>query len=557
MKKSIATFLLIVLFSLVLLAGGYYGYTHFQDSHFFVEGIPYPKGAKRLDLRGKNISTAHYEAILEQLPDCDIIWDVAFQGSRYPSNSQSLTVTGFSQADMDRILEHFPNLTELNAQGCQDYSLLEAFQEARPGCRITYTVDLGGKAFSSDVTTLLLEQGDYTMDALMENLPHLPNLTSIHMPTPNLTKEQLQTLRSTFDSISITATVEVLGREYDDLTTTQLDFSNLTAAEAALAAQQISNLPNLSFVELTKNGVCNLTRDQVRLLTQAAPQAAFSYSFDFYGRTLSSSDEEAVFRDMYIGDEGEAELRMALDLMPRCKRFVLDNCGFSNEVLAAVRDDYRHQTKVVWRVWFGKGGSSLTDVTILRSINDLVDSNCHDMIYCEDTVFMDVGHNLQLYTAEFVAGMPNLEYCIFSGSPIQDLTPFENCTKLKMLELTFCGYVKDISPLAACTQLEKLNISHTKVQDITVLNDLPMTNLNCQSTWVSAKKQVQFKKDNPDCWAVFGGENEYGRGWRYDGSLDKFLPWYQLMRDVFIYDLELKAPNHTGWYATEEQLDRA
>lgn len=558
MKKAIVGTLTVIVLVLLILVCGSYGYSHFQQTHFFVEGVPYPKNATRLDLRGKDITTAHRDAILQQLPSCEILWDVAFQGGRYPSNSQTLSVTSLSESDIPRLMENFPDLTTLNAEGCRDYAVLEAFRAAKPSCQVLYSVDLGGKAVPWDSTTLALENGEYTQEGLLENLVHLPGLMGVHLRLSQLSPEELDAVRAAYPQLSISSTVEVLGQEYDAATTTQLDFSDLSHEEVAIAAGQICNLPNLNYVELSRNGISTLSVEDVRLLTKAAPRTAFNYTFTCFGQTLSSSQEEVIFKDQPIGDIGEQELRLALDLMPLCKRFVLDNCGFSNEVLAAVREDYRDQTKVVWRVWFGRGGSTLTDVTVLRAIDGLVDSNCHDMIYCEDTVFMDVGHNEQLYTAEFVAGMPNLQYCIFSGSPISDLTPFENCVSLKMLELTFCGYVKDITPLAACKNLEKLNISYTKVASLEPLAGLPMTNLNCMATQVSAKRQIQYKSDNPDTWAVFGGENgqPYGRGWRYDTTLRNYLPWYQLMRDVFFYDLELKAPNYQGWYATQDQMDR-
>ena len=52
---------------------------------------------------------------------------------------------------------------------------------------------------------------------------------------------------------------------------------------------------------------------------------------------------------------------MALDLLSNCQRFVLEDCGLSNELLAKLREDYRGRTKVVWRVYFGSNGTCLTD----------------------------------------------------------------------------------------------------------------------------------------------------------------------------------------------------
>lgn len=38
----------------------------------------YPKNAAELDLRGQQISPAHYEKLVNRMPDIRILWDVPF-----------------------------------------------------------------------------------------------------------------------------------------------------------------------------------------------------------------------------------------------------------------------------------------------------------------------------------------------------------------------------------------------------------------------------------------------------------------------------------------------
>ncbi len=312
-------------------------------------------------------------------------------------------------------------------------------------------------------------------------------------------------------------------------------------------------LPNLTAVELMDGaGQSKLSKEDVKTLMAAAPDAAFHYTFDFFGETLSTDDEEVKLSGKKIGDEGEAEVRAALDLLTNCKRFVLDNCQISNEVMAKIREDYRDRTKVVWRVYFGKG-SSLTDAQLMRAVGDLLDSNCSDLIYCEDVVCIDLGHNEWLTDTSFIAGMVNLEYCIISGAPIKDLTPFANCKKLKFLEIAFCEYLTDATPLAQCESLEMLNISNTHITDLTPLDDLPLTHLCAKVNPVGVSRvpkeeQERFVAKHPDCWTTFTGEQPYGPGWRYDEDGITPLPYYQQIRDWLLYDIYPRTPNHTGWY---------
>lgn len=557
MRKSLVSILAVIALVLLLLVAGASGYIWYRESHIFVEGIAYSVNAHSLDLRNQTISLAHYNTLHAQLPDCQIFWNVPFQGSRIPNTTRQLTVKQFTQEDMDFIMSYFPPLTTLDAEGCQDYALLEAFQEANPQCEVRYSVDIGGSKVSPDVTALDLHTGEYDLDVLIQRLPYLKNISKIHFPTPNLTREQIASLRAADEALTVTYTVEFLGQEYDPETTTQLDLSQLTSQEVELAAGQLENLYNLSFIELTGDSGSSLSKEDARTLTLAAPQADFHYSFDFYGETLSSSDTEVHIKQKKIGDEGEAEIRMALDLLPKVERFVLEYCNVSNDVMAAIRDDYRERTKVVWRVQFGNGGSSLTDATAMRVVGGLVDDNCHDLVYCEDVVFLDIGHNEYLDAVPFIEGMPKLEYVIISGAPVKSLEPFRVCKNLRFLEAAFCEYIYDASPLAECESLEMLNISYSHITDLRPLDDLEhlhtlfvMYEGRSRVPW---DEQQRFISLHPDCRTEFVGKQPYGIGWRY-ATTTTFLPDYQLIRDIFNYDAfpGPGCPNDTGFYYDTE-----
>lgn len=554
MKSKLVTVLLVIVIVLALAVGGVVGFLWYRDNHIFVEGKAYSIHAVTLDLRQEDISTAHYDQVHAQLPQCQIIWNVPFQNGKVSSDSESLSVTTLTQEDVDILSKYFPNLKTLDASACQDYGMLEAFQNQNPDCEVTYTVDLGGKSFAPDTTELVLENGDYTLDMLLENLAYLPQVKSINLKMPELSLEEVEQLKAAYASIEITCTVELMGKEYDTQTT-QLDLSSMTSDAVAEVAEKLAMLPNLESVELTDSeGVSQLTKEDVKTLMEAAPEVSFHYAFDFFGQTISTTDEEVHITNTKIGDEGEQEVRLALDLMQNCSRFVLENCQMSNDVLAKIRDDYRDKTKVVWRVYFGEGGSSLTDAQVIRAVYGLVDDNCHDLIYCEDVQFMDIGHNEFLDAVPFVAGMPNLEYIIVSGAPIKDLTPFENCKKLKFLEIAFCEYIEDLSPLASCESLEMLNISNTHALDLSPLDDLPLTHLCARlnpagGSRIPKEEQERFIEQHPDCWSSFTGSQPYGVGWRYDTDEITPLPAYKLISEAFRYP---DAPNNVGWYLETE-----
>lgn len=547
MNKKLITILVVTAVILALVCAAAIGFVWYRNTHVFLEGDVYPIDAQNIDLRDRETTFAYFDSLQLKLPECEILWNVPLQGGSFSNDSTTLALTDLTEADIAILIKYFPKLTTVDASGCQNYAVLESLKTQMPELTVSYSVTLGSKSVAPTATGLVLENGDFDLAILKENLKHLPTVYSIQLKNTTLTLEEIQDLQAAWPNIAVSYTVEILGHVYDSHTT-ELDLSAMTAGDIPAVCDKFPMLPNLAKVELsTADGTSQLTKEDVKTLIAAAPGISFHYAFQFAGQTLSTDTESVHIKNKTLNED---ELRLALDLMPGCKRIVLENCGLSNDCLAKIRDDYRHQTKVVWRVWFG-GGTTLTDVEVIRSTYDLINENCGNLIYCEDVRFMDIGHNEALSTVSFVAGMPNLEVIIISGAPIRDLSPFANCKNLRVLEAAFCGLIEDISPLASCEKLEMLNISFTKVKDLTALDNLPMTHLVVK--WpngiVPMKERDRFVAQHPDCLALFTGSQPYGLGWRYDDNNDP-LPWYAEIREVFHYP---HAPNNEGWYLPKDE----
>ena len=271
----------------------------------------------------------------------------------------------------------------------------------------------------------------------------------------------------------------------------------------------------------------------VKLLQQSAPNAIFHYTFQLFGRTVSTTDERIEFIKEDIGNEGEAELRSALEILQGCSYLLLDDCGFDNEVLGKVRDDYPN-TEVVWRIHVWQR-SWLTDTDTIRAVYHVDDTNCEPFKYCTKTKYIDMGHNEELTDISFISYMPDLEIVILSGSPITDLTPFENHTQLVFLELAHCGYLKDVTPLASCTSLANLNLSYTKVDDISSLYELPFEQLCAVKSKIVWKDWQKIIDLHPGCAIRYDGDQPYGTGWRYKKS-GAYTDIYKRVREVFDLD---------------------
>lgn len=541
--------LIIILLVLLLILGGMLGYVWYQSAHVFVEDAVYKKSAEVLDLRGQDITPDHYNQLKAKLPQTEVLWDVPFQGGTQPHDISSLTITSLSEADI-AMLRYFPGLKTVDAGGCTDYAQLRELKLQYPQLEVSYQISLGATSVDPDVTELVLNNGEYDYDTLLENMGYLPHIQTILLPKTNLTFEQMDAISMAHSGISLDFTVEVMGQEYPSHTDS-LDLSGVTSGELDAVIGELSMLGNLHKIELVDaSGNSKLSLAEVKRLQEAVPGASIHYTFEFFGSKLSTDDVEVVIKNERIGDENEEKVRQALDLLVNCQRFVLDNCRLSNETMAKIREDYRHRTKVVWRVWFGKVGATLTDAEVLRAVYDLMDDNCSALVYCEDVRFVDIGHSDYLDAIDFMRTWTKLEAAIISGAPIKSLEPLGNCTNLKFLELANCIYFTDIAPLSNCTSLEMLNLSYAKIEDLSALDQLPLTHFTYIRNKTSAEEEARFIKQHPDCWTVFdNGDQPYGQGWRYDKDGLTQLPWYSRLVEVFHYP---NAYNNVGWYLEEE-----
>lgn len=432
------------------------------------------------------------------------------------------------------LLEECVNLKKLDLSGSSCYEAILRYMDAHPQVQVSYSVDIGSQTFAHTVDRLILEDGTFDMASLMTGLKYLPGVKSLHLPGTSLINEDLNYIRQVYPDVALTYTIELLGEEYSpDIT--QLDLTAMTDDKLEEVIAKLAMFPELTDVKLSDEaGNSSLSMPVAGYLMNAQPGLNYQFCFDLFGQMISHDAEIVEFKDVPIGNEGEARIREALSILHNCTYFKLDNCGLDNAVLDSIRADFPN-TKVVWRINFS-GRSFMTDTEVIRAVYHVEDSDVPLLRYFHDVKYIDMGHNSTLTDLSFVAGMPNLEIMIGSGSSVRNLEGFENCKKLEFLELGYCYALTDASPLAQLPNLQYLNLSFTAVSDLTCLYDLPLKRFVCLDPHVNWEAQEEFKQKHPECWIRFTGENPYSLGWRYDDIGETFSDIYRKVRDVFDLD---------------------
>ncbi len=442
-KKRI---LALVLAAAALVTALGFGLKYYRDSHIFLEGKAYPRNAASLDLRGSGISVSHYEALRAALPDCEIVWDVPFQGTLYPEDTQVLTVSSLSDGDL-AVLDYFPKLRTVSAENCRDYPQLAALKQRRPDLEVLYTVMLDGCGYPQDARTVTIRN---ITDEQIGLVQYLTDLESIHgedcTDLPRLKK-----LWEARPDCHVFYYVPIAGNACpaDD---TELELTGVSFSEVSRQLQYFQQPEKVSLYDPTGSA------EDLYALLEAYPDIDFFWQMDILGITATSDDKEIDFSGQSL--DSPEPVKAAMAYFPNAEKVTLCDCGLDNETMAAFREEMRGQYKVVWSVEVGYM-TLRTDETSFMPGKDgwgLNDPWAVNLKYCEDLICIDVGHK-PITHCEWVRNMPNLKYLILVDTLVTDLSPLTGLEHLIFLEI-FLTDITDYSPLVTCTALEDLNLSY-------------------------------------------------------------------------------------------------
>ena len=249
MKKWI----ILTLVAALLVTGGILGYHFwFQANHIFVENAVYDKELTFLDLRGTGVSLDHYEQVRNQLPDCEIRYDLPFQGEFYPDDTKELTVKTLTDAEVE-LLDYLPQLVSVQAAGCRDYAQLMALQQRRPELNISYTIELYGKEYPDDTGELSFGSEKLDIQMLKDALTVMPDVESVFFDQPSGSAEDLISLQEAFPDIQVSWKKDAFGTTYpSDITEIDLTGMRIDTPEAVV--EDLKYFPALEKVIMSECG---------------------------------------------------------------------------------------------------------------------------------------------------------------------------------------------------------------------------------------------------------------------------------------------------------------
>lgn len=402
------------------------------------------------DLRGTGLSVEDYTFLKESLPNCQILWDLPFQGQTYSLDTRNIRISHLTEEEV-LTLDYLENLATVDAMDCRDYPALSALQRRRPGCLVAYQVPIGNTVWDCQETALDVPFS--ALPELAERLSCLSRVNRVHFSGPLPAAVDLVSVLEAHSGIVFSCNIQnqrvVLG-----LNTRRLDLSGvpltLETAQTLLAC-----FPNLEEAELLE---CGLTDPELYSLARQFPDASLIWDVPVAGRFFRTDSTSLDFSNN--PPEDIAQIESKLSFFPNLEKVILGDCGIPSSQLALL--DERHpDIRFVWTVHLGSL-TLRTDATFFAPVvygAHVVTEDLEDLRYCTDMIAVDIGH-MDVTDCSWAAYMPNLQYLIIADTPISDISPLENHKNLVFLEM-FLTMVRDYSPLVSCTALEDLNLCFT------------------------------------------------------------------------------------------------
>lgn len=368
------------------------------------------EGLEVLDLRQMTVTAEEYEALREALPDCEILWNIPFQGEAWDMDTRELTVTELTPEDLE-LLELFPRLQTLRAEQCDDLQLLAQLKTRCPQLNVVYQVEVGGETVPGNAEFLELKDADPA--ELQQALAFLPEVKTVELLGTMPEQQAMDALIRAFPEIDFLWECTLFGRT---VTTDarELDLSGIKISSAEEAERNFPYFPYLERVILCD---CGLPSEELDALWKRHPEIRIVWSVDV-GFMHLRTDITALmpYKYGYRGAEGGGKLKD-------------EDCGELKYLVDLVCIDFGH-------MW-------VQDLSFVQNMPKL-----EYLMLCSNGI-TDISP---------LAGLQNLKYLELFTNPITDISALAQCPALEDVNLSYLE-ISDVTPLLGLKNIKNLWMS--------------------------------------------------------------------------------------------------
>lgn len=270
-----------------------------------------------LDARAVSLTSSDYQQLQKLLPDCQILWNIPFQGAFISSDVHELTLSTLCEADLE-VLTFFEKLEVIHGETVQDYALLMALKARYPQLDLHYEVVLNGLVYTQDfipaLTSLTINDAD--IQELSNTLPCFTGLKEIIFTGKAPDNEAIYQLMCDYPQITFQWELDLFGIQTSNMADT-LILSGIPMESTDEIESYLKYFPKLTRVEMCD---CGIPSDQMDVLAQKYSEIRFVWTIKIGNGTLRTDATAFIpfklgytlYKPLY--DQDCTELKYCIDL---------------------------------------------------------------------------------------------------------------------------------------------------------------------------------------------------------------------------------------------------
>lgn len=335
--------------------------------------------------------------VKELYPQCEVKWMVPFQGQTLSYDTEALTVSKLSLADVDMV-KHFTHLKSVDAMECSDLDNIMELCKQHPDVQVNWMVPFGSQVFSSTTTELELE--DASAEELQSLLPYLPDLKVLTLTGTTPDNDTMLQLKETYPDVAFGWDFQLCGVTVNS-NATEIDLSEIQMESVDEVENSLKYFSNLEKVVMYK---CGISSEDMDALWKRHPEIRFVWGAYIGGHYLRT--DETTFMPWKL--------------------------GYANNGTPGITDAECVELKyMVDLVVMDIGHQAITDLSFLYNM-----PNMEYLMICEGKV-TDLTP---------VGSLKKLKFLELWMNDITDLSPLAGCTSLEDINFTRVR-IYDMTPL--------------------------------------------------------------------------------------------------------------